>query len=284
MPRIHRLCNFLTPALNILKAPHSTVLGLQFGLTYVDLLGTHLVRLSVHPRVHSVILKIMERLITRNEFAKRLSCSKALVYKHTKDGGKLHHCMKGKKIDLSQKDIQDFCAEYNYAEPDAAIRAKSVLAGAKKMSSHNNNQRKKEDDIEIPFDHDPAMGIDEQTPATAFINMTLGDLVERYGTTYSFRELASAVKTLVQVRGYEDEQARRRGEYVHNDIMLKVVAMVDSLQKMILADGVVNIVNTAMVMTKNDSTKQEIERVTRDTLSRIIKTNKLQITRNLRKK
>lgn len=84
------------------------------------------------------------------------------------------------------------------------------------------------------------------------------------------------------MRGYEEEQARKRGEYIHRAHAEKLVAMIDGMQKALLTDAVSNMANKAMVQARADADKTDVERAMRDTISRVIKLSKTQIVRSLR--
>jgi hypothetical protein len=123
---------------------------------------------------------------------------------------------------------------------------------------------------------------DEDRTANEYLDMTVRELIARYGTQSQFKDLAAAVKNLIQMRGYEEEQARKRGEYIHRAHAEKLVAMIDGMQKALLTDAVSNMANKAMVQARADADKTDVERSMRDTISRVIKLSKTQIVRSLR--
>ena len=123
---------------------------------------------------------------------------------------------------------------------------------------------------------------DEDRSANEYLDMPVRELIARYGTQSQFKDLAAAVKNLIQMRGYEEEQARKRGEYIHRVHAEKLVAMIDGMQKALLTDAVSNMANKAAVQVRAEADKTEIERSMRDTISRIIKLSKSQMVRSLR--
>jgi hypothetical protein len=112
--------------------------------------------------------------------------------------------------------------------------------------------------------------------------MPLREIVMRYGTQKQFSGLVGAAKNLLSMRGMEEEQARKRGEYIHRAHVEKLVGMIDSLQKTLLSDAVSNLATSTTAQVKAGATKSEIEKSMRNTISRVIKITKSQVVRSLR--
>lgn len=229
-----------------------------------------------------------KRLVTRNELARRLSCARSLVYRHAKAGKRMGAALVGEKIDLDHPDAVRFCAQYNYEEPDGALLGAKARAGvqqqlAKQRTAPANIQTFTQEQVAPLVEmFTPDDKADEDRTANEYLDMPVRELVARYGTQSQFKDLAAAVKNLIQMRGYEEEQARKRGEYIHRAHAEKLVAMIDGMQKALLTDAVSNMANKAAVQVRADAEKTEIERSMRETISRIIKLSKTQIVRSLR--
>lgn len=239
-----------------------------------------------------------QRLITRGALASRLSCSKSLVYKLAKKGMRLEHALVGDKIDLDHPDAVAFCAQNDYQEPDLALITAAAMEAGRKHEKHNQQQVGQRRGAAVPKEQPPTFTqeqiaplleafapddkADEDRTANEYLDMTVRELIARYGTQSQFKDLAAAVKNLIQMRGYEEEQARKRGEYIHRAHAEKLVAMIDGMQKALLTDAVSNMANKAMVQARADADKTDVERSMRDTISRVIKLSKTQIVRSLR--
>tara|TARA_R100001377_G_scaffold55794_1_gene33074 strand:+ start:81 stop:737 length:657 start_codon:yes stop_codon:yes gene_type:complete len=216
-----------------------------------------------------------------------------LVYKHAAPGKRMSGAMVGDKIDLNHPDAVAFCAQYDYQEPDGALIAAAARESGIKLAKHNQQQIGKRHGAAQPkppngsvfvapeeFEDDEKA--DEDRTANEYLDMTVRELIARYGTQSQFKDLASAVKNLIQMRGYEEEQARKRGEYIHRSHAEKLVAMIDGMQKALLTDAVSNMANKAMVQARSNTDKADVERSMRDIISRVIKLSKTQIVRSLR--
>ena len=229
------------------------------------------------------------RLISKGEFSRRVSCSKTLIYKLTKPGGRLAHTLVDGKLDLDDPDLVAFGAQYDYQEPDTALIAAAarkqgieIAKANRRAEAPNRSAKAKPKTAAAPAPKLELIEDEEGRNADSYLNMTVYEVVTRYGTQAEFAKLASAAKNLIQMRGYEEEQARKRGEYIHRSHAERLVAMIDGMQKAILTDAVSNIANTTAVMARTGEEKPEVERAIRDVLSRIIKTTKDQVVRGLR--
>ena len=179
--------------------------------------------------------------------------------------------MVGQHVDLEHKCARVFCAEYNYREPDVGqIRKDAAKANAPTYDAPPN--------VTIPPDESEG----DLENAEAYLNMPLREIVYRYGTQKQFKEFTTAAKHLIQMQGFEEEQARRRGEYIHRSHAERLVAMIDGMQKALLTDAVTNIATTVEAQVKSGTPKKEIEKSMRNTISRVIKTAKAQLVRSLR--
>lgn len=240
---------------------------------------------------HTVEMNQSNRLVSRGELARRLTCSRALVYRHTEPGKRMGNAVIEGMVDLNHPDAAKFCAQYGYQEPDGASIAaaarvatvKQVAAAALSPPASTPAPSVGRSVPVVAVDNEFEDGkSDEERTANEFMDMSLRELVGRYGTQSQFKNVTAAVKNLIQMRGYEEEQARKRGEYIHRVHAERLIAMVDGLQKALLTDAVSNMSNKAAVQIRAGAEKTEIEGAMRDTISRTIKLSKSQIVRSLR--
>lgn len=208
------------------------------------------------------------RLITRLQLSTRVSISKSQVYRDCEKGGKLAPAMVGQKVDLDHKSARLYCAEYDYQEPDVVAMARQTPK-AKTPPPAN---------VTLP----PDEFADDPENAEAYLDMPLREIVMRYGTQAQFKEFVGVSKNLLSMRGMEEEQARKRGEYIHRAHAEKLIALIDSLQKTLLSDAVSNMATSAIAQVRAEATKPEIEKSMRNTISRVIKITKSQTVRALR--
>ena len=219
-----------------------------------------------------------QRLISKGELARRVTCARSYVYSQCKEGGKLSQALVGTQVDLNHPDAAHFCASYGYSEPDGAAIAQKARAKATKPRA---TSPKAPDPI-----HDPAPNFDEPEPedvtAGELLEMPLREVVARFGTASHLKDYVQVVKSLVQTRGYEEEQARKRKDYIHRVHVEQLVGHIDALQKALLTDAVKNMATRAATQVAAGEEQKEIEAAMRNVISRTIKAAKSELERRLR--
>lgn len=218
------------------------------------------------------------RLIGKGELARRVTCARSYVYSQCKDGGKLENAIVGSQVDLNHPDAAHFCATYGYSEPDGAAIAQQARAKAAKP-------KPKAPPARDPI-HDPAPDFDEPEPedvtAGELLEMPLREVVARFGTASHLKDYVQVVKSLVQTRGYEEEQARKRKDYIHRVHVEQLVTHIDALQKALLTDAVKNMATRTVTQVAAGEDQKAIEAAMRNTISRTIKAAKSELERRLR--
>lgn len=220
--------------------------------------------------------------------------------------------MVGEQVDLNHPSVYKYCMENGYVEPDGAAIAESVRRGERLTPlTAAEAERRQQQPPASPAQQPrtapaPAqqeaqavrmgdleqlairlglarVGDDqEMQEAQKWLAMSVREVVARYGTFSRFKELANAAKSLVQMRGYEDDQARKRGEHIHKDHAERLIAHIDALHKALLSDTVTNVITTLQAQVKAGADKKELEKTLHTAISRTIKLTKEQSSRSLR--
>ena len=214
----------------------------------------------------------MKRLISKGELARRVTCNRSYVYAQCKEGCKLHGALVGSQVNLDHPDAAHFCASYGYTEPDGAVIAQEVRS--KSTKPRRAPPAAPPVDLEPPDVDDIAAG--------DLLEMPLREVVARFGTASNLKDFVSVVKNLVQTRGYEEEQARKRGEYIHRVHAEQLIVHIDGLQKALLSDTIKNMASRAIAQAAAGAPRQEVEEAMRKVISRQIKATKEQTQRRLR--
>lgn len=224
-----------------------------------------------------------QRLIGKGELARRVSCARSYVYSQCQKGGKLELALVGSQVDLNHPDAAHFCASYGYKEPDGAAIAKEIRAKAGKTRTA---PPKACDPIHDPQEGDEDEGFGEpeldDVAAGDILEMPLREVVARFGTAGRLKDYVAVVKSLVQTRGYEEEQARKRKDYIHRVHVEQLVVHIEALQKALLTDTVKNMATRAITQALAGEDRKDIEAAMRDVISRTIKAAKAETERRLR--
>lgn len=129
--------------------------------------------------------------------------------------------------------------------------------------------------------HTPPDEVDRDIAATEYLDMPMRAAVLRFGDQSAFKDWTAAVFKLAQLKGMEEEQARKRGDYIQRDVAESVVVMIDALSKALLSDVCMNIATSAMNMAKAGASRNEIEHAVRGSIERTIKMTKQQAVKKL---
>jgi len=220
-----------------------------------------------------------QRLIGRLELSRRLTgTKKSNVYNQCKPGGRLHAAMVGQKIDLEHKNAKMFCAEFGYVEPDiVAERAKAAKAAtAKANGAPRYDTAPPRHDTIAPDEYD------DDPDAVGFMDMSLRDIVKRYGKQAQFKEYVAAYKILVATQASEEKMARDRKEFCHFSHIERLAMHIDGLQKMLLTDAAKNIADTAKTLTAAGADDVAVRKAITKVLEQTISMAKSQSDRIIR--
>jgi hypothetical protein len=220
------------------------------------------------------------RLISVAELVRRVGCSKAWVYRVFAANGELHHTLVDKKVDLDDPDVKSFCGLHDYKEPDGV----SVVAAARKKPRAKRKAKPAAPLAVEPPTPENSIDVEsaEDATATELLEMPLGQVVARYGTAGALKEYVQVIKALVQTRGYEEEQQRKRKEYIHRVHAEQLIIYVDTLQKTLLSDTVKNIATRTITQVKANASRRDIEKSMRAVITKTIRASKADLDRRLR--
>lgn len=218
----------------------------------------------------------INRLVSRAELVRRVSCHKSYTYEQCKEGGILAAAMVAGKVDLEHPAAYAFCKKYGYAEPDTVAAVKSATVKPQQAPTAPKNE------VLPPDDYAMFTQGDEIDSADAWLDMSLREIVTRFGTQPQFKDFVASAKTLIGMRGLEEEQARKRGEYIHRSRAEQLIEIIDTLNKVLLNDAVINMASTTEALVKSGAEKREVETAMRDVITRSIQSAKAQTVRVLR--
>lgn len=256
-------------------------------------------------------------LISIGAFAKRIkNLGRAMVYRNFQTGGRLHSTLVDGKVNIDDPEVFKFMREYGYSDgvgTTVSVKKKPDMRELGKRSAEKRHGKKKEDPLVVaarqslesepePEDDEPAPPpktitvngtprstahhtppdeVDRDIAATEYLDMPMRVAVLRFGDQAAFKDWTAAVYKLAQLKGMEEEQARKRGDYIQRDVAESVVVMIDALSKALLSDVCMNIATSAMNMAKAGASRNEIEHAVRGSIERTIKMTKQQAVKKL---
>jgi len=115
---------------------------------------------------------------------------------------------------------------------------------------------------------------------TMFADMTLRELIQRFGTDTAFLDFLKAVKTIEDINDRRIKNAEARGELVSRKLVkVAIIDPINSAHTKLLTDGAKTIARRVVAMTGSGRTLEECEAFVVDQLSSFIRPVKSKVAR-----
>lgn len=209
----------------------------------------------------------MKQLITRTRLAKLAGVTQAAITKACKN--QLAGALDGKKI------IENHPATIAYLESRGVVAPKQAR-GHKKIKDERKAQSLNTIETgstlhQIPDD------------IQAFADMTLRELIQRFGTEYAFLDWLKATKQIEDINEKRLKNAQTAGDLVHRDLVKRgIIDPIDSAHLKLLTDGAKTMARRSKTLSDSGAEVEEIEKFICDQISSFIKPVKNKIKRILR--
>ena len=220
-------------------------------------------------------MAVRERLITRRELSRRLTKrGVTTVYADCEPHGPLGPAVaEDGRVDLGHPCTAMYMQMYGYQEPDIKLVAQEAVARDRK-ARHAAIPKTAATELVADTRIDPQYTDSDEKRAEEILQMTLGELIARYGKQSQFYDYARSLKLLIETQAKDEDAARRRKEHVPMTIVMKLVGHIDTLQTALLSETTVAISNKLKTLVKAGASDKQIERSVHDLLSRTIRTTK----------
>ena len=178
----------------------------------------------------------------------------------------------GKKIDLDHPSVKKYMAS-THGSGDSSEKTKKSQNKAKK-STPKPNPAPRAPKVRTPKK--------ESNLSTEFEDMTLREIISRFGTSYQFKEFLSGWKTLADVRLKEIQIKEKSGELIPKEfVKTHVFAILDGLNKRLLMDTPKTIFAQVKAMIKSDAEEVATTKTIHDLISAQLKSVTKKVKRNL---
>lgn len=116
-----------------------------------------------------------------------------------------------------------------------------------------------------------------------FADMTLREIIQRFGSDYAFLDWLKATKAIEDINEKRLKNAQTRGELVSRDLMKRgVIEPIDSAHIKLLTDGSKTIARRTVAMSGAGQPLEEIEKFVADQITSFIRPIKAKVARALR--
>lgn len=117
----------------------------------------------------------------------------------------------------------------------------------------------------------------------AFADMTLRELVQRFGTDVAFRDWLTATKSIEDINEKRLKNAKTKGELVSRDLVkLGIIDPIDAAHIKLLTDGAKTIARRVTAMTNAGRPLEDCEAFVKDQITSFIRPIKAKVRRTLK--
>jgi len=213
-----------------------------------------------------------KEIISRAEFARRANVSAAAVTKACTK--RLIKAVVGKRIDAAHPDAIKYL-ESQKPKVDIVINGETFKPAESKRGWDAKNEQKKKDDqsqpIEVPEN------IEE------FADMSLRDIIDKFGTDVRFLDWLKATKEIEIINEKRIKNAISKNELVSRELVkFGIIDPIDSTFTKLLTDGSKTIARRATAMQDSGRSLADIEDFVKDQIASFIRPMKAKIKRSFK--
>lgn len=198
--------------------------------------------------------------MSKARFARLAGVEPKAITTATQVGGGLHEATVG----------DGYKQRVNVEHPAALTYVQKHRGGKKVIGLRAlDESRKKRDDLDASI-------IPEEMQA--FANMTIREVVEKFGTDYRMVDYLRALKEIETIDATRVKNAKARGELIHKDLVLQgIIEPIDASYRKMLTDGAKTIARRCVAMVGSGMDADEIEKFVCDQLASFIRPAKSKI-------
>jgi len=161
-------------------------------------------------------------------------------------------------------------------------------AAAKKNKERNSlvaltNQVIKGENAEENSESNPFHNVPIPENIEPFVDMTLRELIKKFGTVFAFNEWLSAVKRIEDINEKRLKNANTEGDLVSRKLVERgIIDPIEAMHRKLLTDGAKTIAQRSKTLFEAGSELLEIEEFTRKHISTFIKTVKGKVRKSIK--
>ncbi len=232
-----------------------------------------------------------QRLVSRAEIARLADVSRTAVTKACK--GQLAPACVDKRVDLDHPAVADYLAAHGKAVPDAAptseLEAKPKRAPnptaprpkrAKSSSSAPRRRPRKAEKLKADDEELEGTADDD---IEAYANLTLDQIVRRFGTRTGFKDWLDARKKIADIRAADLKNDETVGRLIERELVkTHIFGAIEAGNRRLLGDTPKTIARRLYALAKSGAPVEEAEAVVREIISSQLKPVKADAARVLR--
>ena len=217
-----------------------------------------------------------KRLIKKTELAEQAGVSRAAVTKAC--AGALAAAVVGKLIDIDHPDAIAYIRSKQVKKTSTPTKKPRKAAAAPKKRPVKT--------VAAPEPHeapDEGSHFSEDDEIKDVLHLTLGEIVERHGTSGQFKTWVDAKKIIVDIQTRIVKLAQLEGTLVSRDLMkVGVIDPIDAAHRKLLTDGAKTIARRLTAMNSGGRSLEDCEAFVKDQMSSFIRPMKAKVARSLK--
>ncbi len=212
---------------------------------------------------------MVQKLISKAEFSRIAGVSGAAV---TKACNKfLKPAMVGKRIDAGHTLSLEYLKKKGRSLPDDKAKPAYVRGAAAAKETKKREAAKDDQILEFPAD------------IQSFADMTLRELIDRFGTDARFVDWLSATQKIEAINEKRLKNAATEGELVSRELIrVGIIEPIDACHIKLLTDGAKTIARRATAMHSAEKPLEDIEKFVKDQITSFIRPVKAKVARALK--
>lgn len=214
-------------------------------------------------------------LMAKAEFARFMGIAPSSVTRACRTF--LSEALVGKRINVKHPLVQDYIRRHKKDSPEPAkITKPSPRTKPNKKDIAMAQLQAKADDGVIPECEIP----DTLAP---YVDFTLRQILQKYGTEAAFVEWLKAVKTMEEIEERRLKNADKRGQLVSRELIRRgVIDVVNTAHLRMLSDGAKAIASEVSAMSLSGSNEIQMQDAVADRLTKFIKPCKARMERTIK--
>jgi hypothetical protein len=215
-----------------------------------------------------------QRLVGKAEFGKLAGVSKPAISKALR--GELRAALVGDRIDANHAAARAYLGKRGKSLPPAAAptsppkrRPRAAAAPTDPAESTESAQpeptgRRRRRGLPAPR----VERVEQLAEIEEYAELTIRELVERWGTVRTYVDLLGALKTIEDIRKTQLHNEETEGSLISRDLVrTHLFGLVDAVFKRLLSDVPRTIAGRVLALAKSSGTLEEAEKVVREQIS-----------------
>lgn len=210
----------------------------------------------------------MRYLSTQSQLARIVGVDQSTVFRRAQSD--LADAMVGKKIDVGHPSVQAFIREHDKDPTDVldAYRQSANFDSELRLTQHESEVLK---DVEVPANIED-IG-----------NMTVREVMEKFGTRSAFLDWLVAVQKIEQIRERQLNNAETEGSLINRDLVKQhIFGAIESANRRLLTDTPKTLARRVYAMCRSGTSIEEAEKTVAEIIGSQLKPVKATAARLLR--